>query len=77
MFPHNKQFGFNERFHLTRFALVGSWLISAFRAKLKIGAVRLDKIWDQAIIDIPLSMSLMCPALSATEHVKKPLVFAC
>ena len=50
MFPHNKQFGFDERFHRTRFALVGSWLISAFRAKLKIGAARLDKVWDQAVI---------------------------
>ena len=50
MFPHNKQFGFNERFHRTRFALVDSWLISAFRAKLKIGAARLDRVWDQAVI---------------------------
>ena len=49
VFPHNK-FGFNERFHRTRFVLVGSWLISAFRAKLKIGAARLDRVWDQAIM---------------------------
>ena len=42
MFPHIEQFGFNERFHRTRFALVDSWL--------SVGAARLDKLWDQAII---------------------------
>ena len=46
MFPHNKQLGLAERFHWTRWTgggLIGSWLISAFRAK-KTGAVRLDSV---------------------------------